>query len=343
MLNRERLLKIANKIVLSTDNWLTDVLSAETPALACRPSSNKTAKKKVAIEFPTQDAFDAYMKKHPKADPRKHTVKKTENKKPEKQEENQESANKTQTENQPANNPANNQVVKKEPTPIHTIAHFKGWSEEEANEFYYKNKEDWSGHKGSETALLVLARATEEIASDYSTMHSKDDTLLGLIATTEKDDSLYIDFLTTHPESNGVGVNLIAETIHSKLKPGKRLELHSLPEAEGFYEKIGMKKEKDGEDAKFIMEYDKAVEFADKVKKEMKNWHSVIPQVKHEKHEKKPIDYDLLQEIDVSDGPTKENLSKLQKAIGSKGNGLDEKQMKKMFHVMQTLGMINKK
>lgn len=51
----------------------------------------KVAKDLMAIEFPTQDAYDKYMKEHPDADKSMHTIKKTEQKTPAKKEESKES------------------------------------------------------------------------------------------------------------------------------------------------------------------------------------------------------------------------------------------------------------
>jgi hypothetical protein len=104
---------------------------------------------------------------------------------------------------------------------------------------------------------------------------------------------LHLNYLAAKPKTHGNGTVMMAELIRKHVKPheGMGVELNAIPEAEGYYQKLGMKKDPHpvketdlrvvgGHLPRYTFTHKQAVEFSDRVFKEMEQWKKEMPPAK---------------------------------------------------------------
>ena len=222
-------------------------------------------KKRQAFEFPSQETYDEYLKAHPRADKTLHWV-----------------------------SPSRLSSPPQKPDEVIEQKFGKGESfqslvPKKFAELSHAIKEGFGNTSAGHVAKYGLDQffKKKHPGGDVEVTRGLDGKVRGVAYTWKHENGdLEVDALASNGKVKGMGSFLIASVIRSKLKKGRNLRLSALPDADGFYDHLGMEEtginEYGGCDWQFT--YDQAKKFSDFIYSQA----SVSPQAAP-KAEEKPM------------------------------------------------------
>lgn len=199
-------------------NFLKRLLDLE-PKSGVLAIGKPRKKKRQAFEFSTKDELETYLKEHPAADKSLHWVR-----------------------------PSHLSQPPKTPEEAAERKFGKGESYKSLTGEQYRNLMEETKSGFGDTDAGYVARYGLDILAEgkhagghADIMRGPEGNIQGVCTTyRRRNGDLELDALASNGEVRGMGTFLIAKTIRHQLKKGRNLRLSAIPEADSFYQHLGM-------------------------------------------------------------------------------------------------------